>query len=38
MLSYLDVFKIFTIGTLLVVTLVLMLRRVKKGTKAVAAH
>ncbi len=38
MLSYLDVFKIFTIGTLFVVTLVLMLRRVKRGTKAVAAH
>ena len=38
MLSYLDVFKIFTIGTLLVISLVLMLRKVKPGTKAVAAH
>ena len=38
MLSYLDVFKIFTYGTMGVVALVLMLRRVKRGTKAVAAH
>ena len=38
MLSYLDVFKIFTVGTMFVVALVLMLRRVRKGTKAVAGH
>jgi DHA2 family multidrug resistance protein len=38
MLSYLDVFKIFTIGTLLIVSLVLLLRRVQPGKKPVMAH
>ncbi|HWE02322.1 MAG TPA: MFS transporter, partial [Tepidisphaeraceae bacterium] len=38
MLSYLDVFKIFTIGTLLIVTLVLLLRRVKPTEKPVMVH
>jgi DHA2 family multidrug resistance protein len=38
MLSYLDVFKIFTIGTLLIVSLVLLLRRVKPGAKPAMVH
>jgi DHA2 family multidrug resistance protein len=38
MLSYLDVFKIFTYGTLVVVALVLTIRKVKPGTKAVMGH
>jgi DHA2 family multidrug resistance protein len=38
MLSYLDVFKIFTVGTLAIVALVLLLRPVKRGEKPVMAH
>jgi DHA2 family multidrug resistance protein len=38
MLSYLDVFKIFTIGVLLVVSVILLLKKPKKGAKAVMGH
>jgi MFS transporter, DHA2 family, multidrug resistance protein len=38
MLSYLDVFKIMSIGCLVVVALVLMLRRVKLGEAPAAGH
>jgi DHA2 family multidrug resistance protein len=38
MLSYLDVFRIFTIGTLVIVTLVLFLRKVDRREKPVMAH
>jgi DHA2 family multidrug resistance protein len=38
MLSYVDVFQIFTIGTVLVVGLVLLLRRVDRSEKPVMAH
>ena len=40
MLSYLDVFYIFTFGTLFVVALVLCLKRVKRrpGAEPVMAH
>ena len=38
MMSYLDVFKTFGIGVLFVVTLVLLLRKVKRNEPAVMAH
>jgi DHA2 family multidrug resistance protein len=38
MLAYLDVFKIMGIGCLVVIALILLMRRVKKGSGAVMAH
>jgi DHA2 family multidrug resistance protein len=38
MLAYLDVFKIMGIGCLVVIALILVMRRVKKGEKPVMAH
>jgi DHA2 family multidrug resistance protein len=38
MLSYIDVFEIFTVGTMLIVVLILLMRPVKTGGKAVMAH
>jgi DHA2 family multidrug resistance protein len=38
MLAFLDVFKTMAIGCLIVIAMVLMLKRVKKGAKQVAVH
>jgi MFS transporter, DHA2 family, multidrug resistance protein len=38
MLSYIDVFHVFAVGTLLMVAVALLLRRVQPGAKPVAAH